>query len=1069
VYVVYYLYNEKNGGGKTVKRWGVFLLAVLLCAIAFCMVSSAAMPSSVVIQDIGAYMLDGTFAYVMDDFSETNEEWDCDGNGVDVTASEKIKTFPYAPLTEEGCLVVRNNNALSGNENSISKIFDQPADFSAMSVFFVAVNCSRVDNASYNITAELLSRGNNVYTSKAEIECESWNGVFFDISAWSGKKEVLEIKLSVEYTSTDTPSSDFEYYIDCTAVDSSLSAISKMVFSSDVYNAKGGMIVQHTDRIRVKPRGDFFSIETADYCYKDLKNANALKVKFDSGVFSGIKLYVKRSSEADYVETSYVTSAQFDGENIAYLSFGEGGVHSIRLEFLDVKGTEFNIYGINPCSMSVSDNSNGSVDACAYNSNTNEVVIRGKIKKESVTLYYQKDIYVFAYEFSENVRADALNPAYKVAESAVMSTDYIFRIKVVDEIDRKSFLFKKYVVAINDGEKFVIIGEPQCVTNPEELSDAENIKYSGSGKGIYGESISFMQEVGASDTVVFADIGKFFLQTAGSSSKFDCGGSVFYYNSEYAEVLDNMIKNYAKKNIAVTVIITVSDTGSEALNRLLIHPESNIRADYCAFNTTSSTALKYLRAFCDYFANRYCLNMGAVNGFVFGNCISNCSVNYNMGEKTLSVFAEEYIKGLRTVYNAVRSCSAYVDVYTYIDGGWNRELPYDCFTRYDSRALLCALNSAVLKNGNIDWSVSCNLYPSDMENYYSHADQTLGKSAETEMISFANIEVLENYLNLTALLYENTMRKLIVIEQAVFTETDEALVTADYVYNCYKALNISVSAYITNRSCNYNNAMKYVDTSMSLVTSYFVPELLGGAAWESLIDGFTGSKLEKKTVTLGEIKNTVSGIKGSRRLFAFNDSHSDWGAYGFTESLMYNSTIGGKDGVLSVKLGNYPYGESRGITKYFAEPLDLSLTPVLFFEVNIASLPSDVHSAEVVVILRSGTKSYELTGSVKEAVWTGVYCDFSEFSGVNKVESVDILFRSETGDYFEDPQVAVSEIFGQSFEYDSEQLDMMYSPEDMESAKMEKIKNTAIAILAILVIVCFASFVARRVYYIKTK
>ena len=183
-----------------------------------------------------------------------------------------------------------------------------------------------------------------------------------------------------------------------------------------------------------------------------------------------------------------------------------------------------------------------------------------------------------------------------------------------------------------------------------------------------------------------------------------------------------MIKNFSEKDIDVTLVFVVSDTSNEAMNRILIHRDANLSATYCAANTADRQGLVYLRAITEFFAGRYAEN-NMVTRFVFGECVANNTRYYNMGEKTLSRFTEEYSRGFRTVFNAVRSYSPYVKVYTFIDGVWNRGLAFDNSVRFDNKAFLDAFTELQTKT----WSDRFGMY-SGQEVVFSGTRNAQGKN-----------------------------------------------------------------------------------------------------------------------------------------------------------------------------------------------------------------------------------------------------------------------------------------------------------------------------------------------------
>ncbi|MBE6671147.1 MAG: hypothetical protein E7593_02980 [Ruminococcaceae bacterium] len=1044
---------------KTFKAILISAICVICLVCIFVFLAHAASDKTDVIYDISPFALKANTDQTLNNFTETNEGWDTDNSNADVTLSEKIDTFPYTPLTDTGCLIVYNKTAKSRERNYISKTYSTPVDMSKYDYLSLAVNCSTVEDSKYIIHIDIYS-SRDVFSVDTEIDSACWNGVFVDISEWKNRSSVKKIKISVSYESNTTPVSGFEYYIDSIGLMSGTKAVNSVRFSAEDYSAIGGSLTYSDKNMVITSVNDELFLESMNFSYKSIDQANCLKIKFDSeGNCDRIKL-VCTLADGSISGYSYC-DVNTSGEGlVAYLPLSQNNIQSINLTFEGNNINSLTIHGIEPYSTYLNqDNGSGTIDTCAINPNTSEIIIKGNIDKDKFDQFSLNEILLFSHDLSESITSDTLIRSQEIAKSTVTSRGFIFRVSYDGDKDERLFLYKKYTVAIKIGNGYEIIGNSMCITNPESFSNnVTDTSTEKSGKGVYGQSISFMQEMGVSDTAIWVDIGKFFSKKEGTDNKFECGGNVYYYNADYARTIDNMINNYRDKNISVTLIFTISDTGNETLNRLLIHKDADLKATYCAYNTESRSALMYLRAFTEFWIEKHSSTISRV---VFGNSVGLAKENYNMGDKTLEIFTEEYAKGFRIVYNAVKSYSANIGVYTYIDDNWDRDLPYDLYTRFDNRAFIDSFNRCVTQMGNIDWGLALNPYPAHVDDYFSYTDNTLNSSDETDRVSFKNLEVIVGYLRKTNILYSNSTRDFIIIEKSYFSNLEEKNITADYVYNSYRAMNLSVSAYITDRSCNYNNAMKYIDTSLSLSATHFAPDVLGASSWEGIIKGFSESNIIRTQITQSEIELTKADIKGSVVISDFSNNQHGWTRYGLTEKFTVGTNVSERSGLMTLSFGNIPNGESRGIVKKFDTPVDFSAMPILHFDVNVASLPTNVNHAVIKVVLVSSNSIFEITGSVNKASWTEIYCDFSEFSGKNKIEEIRILFVANEN-YYDSPQALISSIEALSYEYTSRQLENIVNPVSARDEILKNVKSYAYPVLTITLASAVFVFVWRR-------
>lgn len=1041
------------------KRFFVALFVACIILCAFCLCVNATDGEMRVLADVSPFVLENNLETFLNTFEETNEGWDVEdkNDGGNVTLAEKIDTFPYEVLSGDGCLIYRTKTAESGKGYTISKKYTTPCNLENYNHIFIAINCSDIGHGDYKLKIQL-SSGGEKFSASGSINAGGWNGVFVDISSFEKRSSIDSFKITVSFEGELSLENGFEYYIDSIMLSQNSNVVNRFLYSADGYVRTDGQSVMDGDGMSIPSSSDNGAyVSSSGFAYSSLGNANCLKVEFSTaGKCWGVELKVF-GNDGTLLEQSNASAEGSDGVYTAYLPVASQNISEISLRFDTLDTEKTDVLCIEPYSVYIANETTvGTVDTCALNSNTGDLIIKGNVKYE----YINSEIYLFENDMTDVVDANTLGKQQALAKAVISSGDFIFRVNYSKALDVRRCLFKKYTVAIKNDSEYAIVGS-RCVSNPEEIGGMTSIdKKQTNGKGVYGQSTAFMQEIGVSDTAIWVDIGKFFVRETDSEYKFECGSDVFFYNPDYVRTLTKQIQGYNEKQIATTLIVVVSDTGDEVLNRILIHPDANLNAKYCAYNTVDKTGLNYLRAFSEYIAREFCQN-GSVSRVVFGDGVGFCSQNYNMGSKTLNSFTSEYAKALRVVYNAVKSYAASTDIYIYIDDNWDRDLPFDLHVRYDNRTLLDSLTRRMKDYGDIEWGIAQNLYPTEKTNYYSYSDNSITNSVNSNRLSFKNIGVIDSYLESESVTYHDSRRDYIIIEKTIFFNVSEEIKTADYIYNCYKALNSGASAYITDRSCNYNNAMKYVDTTLSLTASSFVPEVLGVSAWSSVIEGFLEENIVKTHIKQTKFSIGNPKYQGSAVICDFSSKDHGWQRYGNDEKITSDMTLLDKSNLLSLSLGQIQSGEKKGIVKRFDEPLDLSLTPMLSFDINIASLPTGVNSAELFVIFVSENRVFELSGNVKGAEWSKIYCDLSTFDGINEIEEIRILFSSKDA-YFEGPQALLTSVVGHSSEYDDVTLEQMLNPVDQGVQRVESIRKYAIPLLVSLVVLASAALVVRR-------
>ncbi len=800
-------------------------------------------------------------------------------------------------------------------------------------------------------------------------------------------------------------------------------------------------------------------VETVGLNVEKLEGANSIKVVFDcDSKCSGVRLFVL-TSDGEYIEEAYSAIKNTkESPSVCYLPIKSKAISDIRLVFEDLQTDKIEIHSITPYSISLKDNSYiGEIDTCAINVSSNEVLVIGKIKSSEIDKYSGKELHLFEQPLNEVTTVDALSELKSTLKTTVGSNEFIFRIKCNKKEELRSYLYKKYTVAIKSDNSYVMLDSPKCISNPDALSKQTNSFSQTSGKGQIGSSLSFMQENMITDTLVTVDIGKFFSQSSQSGAKYECGGNVFYYTPEYVEQTDSLLLPYAEKGIRVTLLITLSDTGNEGLNKILIHPDSSLDSPSLAFNTTSKNSLSYLRAFCEFFAQRYCVESPCISRVVFGKEVANAKQSYNMGEKSLYDFTDSYSTALLTVNNAFRSVSKSVSTYTHIDNNWDTDIPFGSYDRYDNKAFLTSLNNRISDYGNIDWGIVINIYPKEQKNYLAYTDKGISTATDSDYITFGNLEILTDFLKNTDMLYNNAQRSLVLIEEAQFEELDEQTVATNYVYNYYKSKGLSAEAYITNLSFEFGSVMKYIDTSLTDETTKFALDVLKIKSWNEAIDSYNANVAIYKNYEHSEFTKLPENIKGRIDISSFSSDTANWSRFGMTEELSAGKEMSDRSELLSVKLGQILQGESKGIYASFANPLDLSLIPLLHFDVNVASLPPNIDNAILTVKFTSGNETIEFSGSIDKTVWTEIYCDLSSFQGISNIGSVSITLSSENGEALDDPQLFISSIEGISLEYNSEYLKDHFMT-DKEDTLLEIIVQEY-AIPFLIALICVAALI----------
>lgn len=949
---------------------------------------------------------------VLNGFSETPEGWEPYANADEVTVAEKTDVYPYLSLTGDGCLVVRSKGVSSGEAVEVADTYREPLDVSGYESLFFPVNVrNAAEDAEYRVGIRIVAQ-NETFTLEKTVSPESWMGIFADISGFDGRDSVREIRIYAYFVKEGAENVPFEFCVDSICLSESGNAWRASVFLTDTFEERGCEAIFEGDALRLSGNGEIKTLGLRGLSSGLFERANAVKVLFsaENDVVSSLE-----DGDGNVVWKSGVSKGG-SGVSAVYLRVPGSDVSSLDLVFSCEGGCEVRIFGIEPYSFFFpSGREYGSIDNVSLSSSGEEIIIKGSVSQASTKLLSGGKLSLYALD--PNGRAEELRAGEggETASMTLSSSEFMFRIPTGDENDPRSGLYKKYVAAVLKDGALYILDDGKYVTNPEALA-AENGRTASPsnrrGYSSYGESRAL--ELGGTENVVKVDVGRFFSASDYSSVRSETGYGVFYYNASYVESLDKRINACYDRGINVTLVISLSRTGSDSIDGILIHPSSDRNGGECAFNTASQAA-SYLRFFSEFIAQRYCQSKEMkAGGIAFCEGADAAYDKYNMGRATLGEYVFEFARAYRVVYNTVRSLSPSVRFYVGIDCRWNSDLPFDHYTAFDGRAFLDCFNSVIAEYGNVEWGVMIDPYLSGTDDYVSLYDKGCVDSPDTVRIGFYNLGVLCDYLSSDVFSYRGSAREVAVNENTSFTDRGVRMLS-DYIFCFYKAAAERVRFYVTDRVFDEEDVLKLIDTNLSIRNTYFAPEELGINDWQTTIRGFEVSKIVLREIVNGSASNSSPELTGKGTLFDFSDGKGAFVGYGGDEEFACESGIGGVEYCLTIRPTESEGSGRSGAIARFASPTDLSSTPVIIARFDAVSMPSEVESALVCVTLYSGADICEASAVIPRAVWSSLYFDFSAFSGLSSVDRIGITFESADGKSLGTPQFLVSNVEVGSF------------------------------------------------------
>ncbi len=499
------------------------------------------------------------------------------------------------------------------------------------------------------------------------------------------------------------------------------------------------------------------------------------------------------------------------------------------------------------------------IKECIISSETGKVSVTAT--SDGIPKSDDKYYYLFAlntYDLGIGESTDYLAKEYKNNEVTMTTT--------LNYNSSGSRLFKKFVVAVKLDGKFVQISTPQYITNPEAIAKYSSVfQQPASKKGVLVDpnrlSGNELDDLGVKQAAYNIPVARLLGPTttaAYPTIHYTYNGKTYAFNGQVIAEYDIVFGTLTAKGITTTAIILNNYSPSYVQ---LIHPQarSGSTAPYYMFNGAEESGVEYMAAVGTFLAERYSGNShGRVSNWVIANEI-NARKEWNyMTYTDIDTYVEEYAKGFRVFYNAIKSVSSSARVYMPIDQQWDRNIKNN--TNYDGRDIVDVFNKNISSKGNIDWGLAQHPYNVPLtEPRIWKASKYVTHNTDTSMITMGNIEVLINYMKQPQLLDSNgEVRSIILSEQGYTTQGGQAVQAAAFAYAYYKCEHYpEIDAFLLNRETDaaeevaqgldfglstagggrkqMYTVFKYIDTSEHATYTDFAKDIIGISSWGEIM------------------------------------------------------------------------------------------------------------------------------------------------------------------------------------------------------------------------------------------
>lgn len=336
-----------------------------------------------------------------------------------------------------------------------------------------------------------------------------------------------------------------------------------------------------------------------------------------------------------------------------------------------------------------------------------------------------------------------------------------------------------------------------------------------SKKGLQVEMVDDALALGVKHAALNFNLAQLIDPAASTNSiaaEFD--GRTYHFKPGYLASMDQRIKVLSDRGVLVNLIVLTYQSRNPDIDRLLIHPRcvTNAPNHLGNFNTVTEEGRRWLAATMQFCAERWShpdKKFGRVVGYIIGNEVNSHWWWANMGRVPMQEFADDYLRTVRLVHDAVRKESSWARVYISLEHHWNIRYPAGTeLQSFPGRAFVDYFARRARAGGDFDWNIAFHPYPENLFEPRFWRDKSATTNVlTTPRITFKNIELLPAYLRRPELLYAGQPRRIILSEQGFHTPkgTNGEVIQAAaycYAYKKIEALN-GIDALILHRHVDH--------------------------------------------------------------------------------------------------------------------------------------------------------------------------------------------------------------------------------------------------------------------------
>lgn len=575
----------------------------------------------------------------------------------------------------------------------------------------------------------------------------------------------------------------------------------------------------------------------------------------------------------------------------------------------------------------------------------------------------------------------------------------------------RSRLCSSFVIAeYSEGDEstpaaYVPITAAAYIENPEVLAkNSASIKDPASIKGLSPDDTNMAAHLGVSHALYEVRIDEILLEDyAPGAITHNFGGETFFFDSVQTAKLDKSIKTATDNGMRVYLRFVLGMPESDEDGKLpgepissLYCPDAELGKEGYMINMTDKSAVRYVNAVFDFFAQRYATSdgrYGCAADFIIGKSVNDRTNYNNAGQWQTDLYESCYNSLVRTAHNVLRSYCSEGQVYVPVNELWRAE---ESSTLTGSKTFLNRFLINAKAGLDYGWGVAADL--GCEENVWATASEAYND------ISVKSLHELTSLFSTDDYLYGSTSRRIIVSDFSISAASP--LEAEAYAYAYYTVADSSdVSAFIYSAHKSNGTSKGLVDETGSKTAMYDVFAVCGtsladsstlsaanmGETWNHISAAVASESLQTALLTQSSGTSTLdsSRLRSEKALYDFSTGN-DFGFFadGGTEycALVKKTTVDGEISALRI----VPSASIENTTGHSDETAVIRKTDIRASELKSSGYigikcGSDMAGQKVIVTITDDDLRDSKTAVFKgEAVVSNdmqnIYFDISDFS-----------------------------------------------------------------------------------------